>query len=460
MSNSSTLPDTLSATSSTKEATLNALFDAASPMMLWGRRATTTGGLIWGYYGGTYMNPEGMVQSVPDGTLTLAASATNYIFADPVTGVVSSNTSGFPAASFPLYQVVTGTLTASSYTDVRSYQPNAVSGSLRGAVNEGAGSGLFDTSASTAANLVVKTLAAAGNFSITDNGAGSLVLTCPGGTVTGASNEGSGAPILDAANSTAQLLVFKSLSGGANLQVIEGGKLGAGLSLVGTLSAVEQGGIIKAVAPGSLNFSNANVTAAGSGATITPNSSHGVIDTVPQLSGFTLRNQGASGAIATQYPWGIGIVAPHSSSAQAFVLTQPIPSGAFQVTMRLRAAPLNANYGCVGPCLYDSASGKLKLFELAYQNQLGYWVGNFSNFSSWGGNAFSTNLGAAPEWMRIRSDATNWYYEVSGDGSSWQTLFSEAINSFLTPDSCGFYAFQPQAAPDLALAVFSYYCGS
>ncbi|RQS20712.1 hypothetical protein [Burkholderia sp. Bp8998] len=460
MSNSSTLLDTLSATSSTKEATLNALFDAVSPLMLWGRRAATTGGLVWGYYGGTYMNPEGMVQSIPDGTLTLAASATNYIFADPVTGVVSSNTSGFPAASFPLYQVVTGTLTASSYTDVRSYQPNAISGSLRGAVNEGAGSRLVDTSASTAANLVVKTLAAAGNFSITDNGAGGLVLTCPGGSITGASNEGSGAPILDVANSTAQTLAFKSLTGGANLQVIDGGNLGVGLSLAGTLGAVEQAGSIKAVAPGSLNFTNASVTATGSSATITPNSSHGVTDAVPQLSGFTQRNQGATGAIATQYPWGIGIVTPHSSSAQAFVLTQPIPSGAFQVTMRLRAAPLNANYGCVGPCLYDSASGKLKLFELAYQNQLGYWVGNFSNFSSWAGNPFSTNIGAVPEWMRIHSDATNWYYEVSGDGSSWQSLFSEAINSFLTPDSCGFYAFQPQAAPDLALAVFSYYCGS
>ncbi|QCP47931.1 hypothetical protein FAZ95_01290 [Trinickia violacea] len=212
-------------------------------------------------------------------------------------------------------------------------------------------------------------------------------------------NEVSGAPIFDAENSTAQLLVFKSLSGGANLQVIEGGKLGAGLSLVGTLCAVEQGDIIKAVAPGSLNFMNANVAVAGSGATITRNASHGATDTVPQLSGFTPRNQGVTGAIATQYPWGIGIVAPHSSSAQALVLTQPIPLGAFQVAMRLRAAPLNANYGCVGPCPYDSASGKLKLFELAYLKQLGYWVGNFSNFSSWGGNAFSTNLGAIPEWM-------------------------------------------------------------
>lgn len=223
---------------------------------------------------------------------------------------------------------------------------------------------------------------------------------------------------------------------------------------------VEQRGIIKGVVPGSLNFVNAAVTASGSSATITPNSSHGVADTVPQLSSFTLRNQGATGAIATQYPWGIGIAVPHSSSAQAFVLTQPIPSEAFQVTMRLHAAPLNANYGCLGPCLYDSVSGKLKLFELAYQNHLGYWVGNFSNFSSWSGNPFSTNLGAVPEWTRIRSDTTNWYYEISGDGSSWATLFSETINSFLTPDSCGFYAFQPQVAPDLALAVFSYYCGS
>ena len=41
MSNSTTLLDTLTSNQASKEITANALFDAASPSTLWGRRAST-----------------------------------------------------------------------------------------------------------------------------------------------------------------------------------------------------------------------------------------------------------------------------------------------------------------------------------------------------------------------------------------------------------------------------------
>ncbi|MBB2915850.1 hypothetical protein [Cupriavidus alkaliphilus] len=122
MSNSTTLLDTISANQASKEVVVNANFDAASPAMIWGRRASTTNGLTWGYYGGYYNG-----NAVANGTVTLTASTTNYIYANAATGAVSVNTTGVPAGTVGLYSVVTGTTTATSYTDLRCYAPAGVS---------------------------------------------------------------------------------------------------------------------------------------------------------------------------------------------------------------------------------------------------------------------------------------------------------------------------------------------
>lgn len=120
MSNSTTLLDTIATNQSNKEAVVNALLDAASPGMLWGRHASACSGLTWGYYGGQYGT-----HAIANGTVTLTASTTNYVYADGTTGAVAVNTTGTPAGAIPLYTVVTGTTTVSSYTDTRSYQPQS-----------------------------------------------------------------------------------------------------------------------------------------------------------------------------------------------------------------------------------------------------------------------------------------------------------------------------------------------
>ncbi|NVI27379.1 hypothetical protein G4D42_29985, partial [Burkholderia pseudomallei] len=89
MSNSTSLIDQISSTQANKEVVANANFDAASPAMLWGRRASTTSGLTWGYYGGWYGGAQ-----INDGTVTLTASATNYVYASATSGAVSVNTTG------------------------------------------------------------------------------------------------------------------------------------------------------------------------------------------------------------------------------------------------------------------------------------------------------------------------------------------------------------------------------
>lgn len=118
MANSTTHLDTIAASQANKEVSVNALLDAASPAMLYGRRAVTTAGLTWGYYGGT-ASVAGAPTTIANGTVTLAASATNYVEADPATGAVSANTTGFTSGRTPLYSVVTGASTVSSYTDLR-----------------------------------------------------------------------------------------------------------------------------------------------------------------------------------------------------------------------------------------------------------------------------------------------------------------------------------------------------
>jgi hypothetical protein len=114
MSNSTTLLDTILANSANKEALANALFDAASPAMLFGRHASACSGLTWGYYGGQFGS-----NAIANGTLALTASATNYVQANPSTGAVTSNTSGFTTGYTQLYTIVTGATTVTSYTDLR-----------------------------------------------------------------------------------------------------------------------------------------------------------------------------------------------------------------------------------------------------------------------------------------------------------------------------------------------------
>ena len=117
MSNSTPTYDALVQSQSGKEITANAFFDAASPATTFGRRASTCSGLTWGYYGGT-IQVDGVITQIANGTLTLTASTTNYVETTRA-GVVSRNTTGFTAGSTPLYQIVTGAATVTSYTDWR-----------------------------------------------------------------------------------------------------------------------------------------------------------------------------------------------------------------------------------------------------------------------------------------------------------------------------------------------------
>lgn len=123
MANSTTNIDTISPSQAGKEATANAFFDAASQSAQLGRRASTSSGLTWGYYGGNFTKSDGTLIAIANGTFTLTASTTNYITVLRSTGVVycATSTTAWDDNSnyLRLYSVVTGTATVTSYTDFR-----------------------------------------------------------------------------------------------------------------------------------------------------------------------------------------------------------------------------------------------------------------------------------------------------------------------------------------------------
>lgn len=118
MSDSTSNLDQLSTSSANIPTRINESFDAASVATLFGRRASTTTGLTWGYYGGVVFI-GGARTLVANGTVALTASSTNYVEVDQ-TGAVSVNTTGPTASKLLLYTIVAGASTVTSYADARS----------------------------------------------------------------------------------------------------------------------------------------------------------------------------------------------------------------------------------------------------------------------------------------------------------------------------------------------------
>jgi hypothetical protein len=123
-SSSTTNLDQILANQSQKEVTANALFDATSRATGFGRRASGCTGLTWAYYGAT-VDVAGTPTIIANGTITLTASTTNYLYATS-SGTVTKTTStpsGWPgplaSSAVALYSIVTGTNTVTSYTDYR-----------------------------------------------------------------------------------------------------------------------------------------------------------------------------------------------------------------------------------------------------------------------------------------------------------------------------------------------------
>jgi hypothetical protein len=441
MGNSTTQLDTIATNQSNKEVVVNALLDAASPATLWGRHASACNGLTWGYYGGTYYTTSG-ANAIANGTVTLAASTTNYVYANASTGAVSVNTTGFPAGAIPLYAIVTGATTVTSYTDERSYQPSAVtSGGTVSSVGLSApaqltvtgspvtGSGTLSLAwANQTANYVfagpTSGAAAAPTFR-------QLVgADIPVFGASGASHSQGGVPDPGATAGTTRYLREDG-----SWQVPPGAGGSSALSGLTDVNVTEGAGIDQY----SLVWNNAtskwiakNVSGGGGlGTLMVP---QGIAR--PALGTFTWLNQGTSTAVDhANGPLTMTLAAQAGDQVRA--LTQAVP-GSTPWTVTVCVDPLlwGDSFYSGGAIIYDSGSGKLTAFDLvsnANYPPMYLQVTHWNSTTSWNGTAKQIALTPrdAPSWLRIKNDGTNLTYYVSVNGADWVQFYQEAVAAFM-----------------------------
>lgn len=136
-------------------AVANAALDAASPAALFGVDAIGTSGLTLSLFGGKALVGGALVTLANQTGLAMTASATNYVEFDPTGTATSSgiriNTTAFTAGRVPLYTVVCGASSITSWTEYRTWgaphQPRAV-------VNMAADANKTLTQAEAAADIV------------------------------------------------------------------------------------------------------------------------------------------------------------------------------------------------------------------------------------------------------------------------------------------------------------------
>lgn len=308
MSNSNTLLDQISSTQANKEVVVNALLDAASPATLWGRHASACAGLTWGFYGGYFAS-----QAIANGTVTLTASTTNYLYADNVTGAVSVNTTGVPVGKIPLYQIVTGATTVTSYLDQRSYAPGQL-GIPSGTVTDVAAMGGMQTAAGTD---VVTTGTIRG--CIIPN-----VITAPRTFV---DTDRGQAFLMNSATAQTQPMVKPSGTNFQNGWFVEIGNIGAGPLTV----SVPNGALLDGVLNGTVNVPQfACVTVYTDGNTTTPNyytqrgATSSIFDAISYLDGKPNGSQVMLSALIPQavtFPVGLAGSFATSSGSNATAST-------------------------------------------------------------------------------------------------------------------------------------------
>lgn len=118
MADSTSNIDAIQQSQASKEVTANAFFDAASRAADFGRRASTSSGLTWGFHGTPRWYINATATAKANGTIALTASSTRYVAADRALAI-TQNATAFPAAGLALFRAVTGTDTVTSYEDHR-----------------------------------------------------------------------------------------------------------------------------------------------------------------------------------------------------------------------------------------------------------------------------------------------------------------------------------------------------
>lgn len=209
-------------------------------------------------------------------------------------------------------------------------------------------------------------------------------------------------------------------------------------SVSGYLLASTTGGVRSWVAPGS-----------GSGQPLYPTL------TPPVTGSMTWLNQGSATITTTSQGYG-ALRVPAAAGDILHGLYQSLPVTPYTITMAffLSGKPTTSRQG--GLMLYSTVSGKLKLLQFSAINQLA--VSNWSDATHPGTNDSgpSAVFVSGAYWVRIADDGTTRAYSYSSDGESYVDFYSEATNTYVTPDSVGFYADTSDTNSDAVITVLSF----
>jgi hypothetical protein len=163
--------------------------------------ADTTTGLTFGYFQGQFYDGPALV-SVAAGTINLTASATNYIEVDG-SGVVHTNTVAFTAGRLPLYVVITGSASITSWANAKTLLTFIGNNTITGLQ-------LSTAAATKSVSKGLGTLTGTESYLVRSPVAGNLSgmsIVCPTGVATGAAYWSVSATNLGAAGVGAQAML-------------------------------------------------------------------------------------------------------------------------------------------------------------------------------------------------------------------------------------------------------------
>jgi len=162
--------------------------------------------------------------------------------------------------------------------------------------------------------------------------------------------------------------------------------------------------------------------------------------TAPPSSGWSWVNQGGASVAADADA--ILLTAPSSTRNWRLRTRTLSPSSNYTATAFVEAAGTSGvTAWWTGIVLRNSSSGSFIHFGPQNNATTGATLGvtRWTNTTTFRANSavpavYALPGGCMPNWLRIRDDGSNRYFEFSHNGVDWNLAFSEGRTAFITPD--------------------------